>query len=143
MFQIHSTEHEFDPTLTHSFVQSYLIIHIIPWIRSKLRFSILKRHLLSLLKGVFDFSVPLPPPTDTDAPETERHNGIPYVKLNGEYHHCLRKTWTNDPYKLYLESCFDPRLDINLAKDFNIDGLCPVVKAINGDRFILRDANKQ
>ncbi|USP74396.1 tetratricopeptide repeat protein 1 [Curvularia clavata] len=143
MIRIHPAEHEFDPTITHSFLQSYLIIHTIPWLRSTLRSSILKWHLLSLLQGIFCFSSPPPSPTDTDIPETERHNGIPYVKLNSEYHHCLRKSWTNDPKELYLEYCFDPRLDINLAKDFNVDGLCPVVRAINDDRFILRDANKQ
>jgi hypothetical protein len=147
MIHIHSTNHEVDPTLTHSFLFSFLVIHTIPWLRSILqRFRFSKSHLLNLLRRLVTLSLPPSTVTTSTADSTfdlECHNGIPYVKLNGEYHHCLRESWTNDPNKLYLEICFDPQLDVNLANDFNIDGLCPVVKAINGDRFILRDAQER
>jgi len=98
---------------------------------------------LNSLKDLFGFCSSFSPPINTNIPGTQLHNGIPYVKLNSEYRDSLRKSWTNNPNKLYLESCFDPRLDVNLAKDFNITGLCPIVKATQDDLFILRDANDQ
>lgn len=63
--------------------------------------------------------------------------------MDGEYYHSIWQSCTNDPHKLHLENCFGSRLDMNLARDFKIDGLRPVVKAIQDDRFILRDANEQ
>ncbi|RAR06592.1 tetratricopeptide repeat protein 1 [Stemphylium lycopersici] len=138
-------EHEWDPTLAHSFMKSFLILHTLPWMRTNFQFGGFQPRLLDVMKSLLGFSSPPSPPhalsTPTaDEPDSDYHNGIPYVKLNSEFRDCLRKQWTNDPNQLYLGCCFDPKLDINLAKDFNIEGLCPVVKATDGDRFILRDA---
>jgi hypothetical protein len=78
------------------------------------------------------------PSTTTDG-KTYDDQGIPYVQLNEEYDSNVERSWTNDPKKLYLSACFDPKDEVIVANDYNIDGLCPVVKETKGDEFILRD----
>lgn len=139
MIQIHSTKHEPDPTLAHSFLISFLLLHTIPWLRRTFRFSKLTSYLLNSLKSLLSPVPPSPILPSPSPPDTALHNGIPYISLTSAYHHTLRQSWTNDPTKLYLESCFDPDSPVNLATDYGIEGLCPVVKATEGDKFILRD----
>ncbi|EUC46451.1 hypothetical protein COCMIDRAFT_25534 [Bipolaris oryzae ATCC 44560] len=148
MIQIHSTKHEPDPTLAHSFLISLLILHTIPWLRRTCRLSRLTSYLSNLLKSLLRPTpsspiLPNPIRPSPSPPDTALHNGIPYISLTSAYHHTLRQSWTNDPTKLYLESCFNPHSHVNLATDYGIEGLCPVVKATEGDRFILRDGEQK
>ncbi|CAO2650524.1 Nn.00g018160.m01.CDS01 [Neocucurbitaria sp. VM-36] len=70
-------------------------------------------------------------------PDVQFHYGLPYVQLNDDYNR--RLCWSNEPIDLKLPSYFDPD-QLNLSKDFNVDGLCPVIKEKDSDTFILRDA---
>ncbi|KAI2789270.1 hypothetical protein POX_e07300 [Penicillium oxalicum] len=49
-------------------------------------------------------------------------------------------TWTNESGHLELSTFFDPSKP-NLSRDFGIDGLQPVIRAMGHDTFLLRDAS--
>ncbi|KAF1840928.1 uncharacterized protein K460DRAFT_370905 [Cucurbitaria berberidis CBS 394.84] len=69
--------------------------------------------------------------------ETQDYCGHSYVHLNEDYDR--RLCWSNDPDHLYLATYFRQEPP-NLANDFKVNGLCPVVKEDDSDKFILRDA---
>ncbi|KAI8627446.1 hypothetical protein F5Y19DRAFT_179305 [Xylariaceae sp. FL1651] len=52
----------------------------------------------------------------------------------------LTSDWTNDEKDLWLEMYFNPGTS-NLSMSYNIQGLQPVIRKINGTQFLLRDAN--
>jgi hypothetical protein len=62
---------------------------------------------------------------------------LPYVKLHLEYMQDM--CWTNDPKYLHLEVYFG-NSEPNLSANYRVDGLKPVIKEKDCDRFILRDA---
>lgn len=64
-------------------------------------------------------------------------DSLPYVQLDPEY--MRYSCWTNDPNRLYLSVDFDKN-NPNLADDFNVDSLQPVVKEKVSDQFVLRHA---
>jgi len=51
-------------------------------------------------------------------------------------------TWSNDPNDLMLVTYFGQN-EPNLATDFNIDGLKPIVREKDGDTFLLVDAQNR
>jgi hypothetical protein len=63
-----------------------------------------------------------------------------YVDLGPKFSKDL--TWSNDPSDLMLETYFDQD-EPNLATDFNIDGLKPIIRQKGGNTFLLVDAQNR
>jgi hypothetical protein len=65
---------------------------------------------------------------------------LQYVQLNPKY--MANMCWSNNPNNLYLEVYFDESKP-NLADDYGVDGLRPVIRENRSSRFILCDAKKR
>ncbi|KAJ4367451.1 hypothetical protein N0V83_007034 [Neocucurbitaria cava] len=83
-----------------------------------------------------DADVPKP---GGDDPDVQFYHGLPYIQLSDEYN--KRLCWSNNPIDLKLPTYFNPNQELSLAKDFNVQGLCPVLTEKDDcEVFILRDA---
>ncbi|KAE8842686.1 hypothetical protein PTNB73_00738 [Pyrenophora teres f. teres] len=98
-----------------------------------------------------EHSLPTPPPS-AKRPKTDRHEAevAPiefsvsrkepelFLKLRDDYTNGL--TWSNHPRDLAITTYFDPKKELTLGDDFNIEGLRPVLREESPlDRFLLVD----
>jgi hypothetical protein len=75
--------------------------------------------------------------TPAGSSDTEYRHPLPYVGLSADFMYWT--LWSNDPSHLSLQTYFNPKKP-NLAKDFNVPSLHPILREDGGhDNFILTD----